>query len=192
MHHRVCQQHNDTMLKAHAQHVCHVLSCQTPLIDGKHISETDVFSFSLQINKGSCGCRNASQYLFNINWCLRHLTYPLFRQFYWTNLCILLHLNGISVYQQIYFRCLNNDSNERFFDLGLLQLVLGACVAALKIAQQRLYLLGFEDQWAHFGPSRIYEPRREKTCFDICEQQRRRSACASAQSDQYFCCSLPK
>ena len=36
-----------------------------------------------------------------------------------------------------------------------------------------------------------YEPRHEKTCFALCEQQRRRSACASAQSDQHLCCSLP-
>ena len=32
------------------------------------------------------------------------------------------------------------------------------------------------------------EPRHEKTpVFAICEQQRRRSACASAQSDQRLC-----
>ena len=31
-----------------------------------------------------------------------------------------------------------------------------------------------------------------KPTFAICEQQRRRSACASAQSDQLFCCSLPR
>ena len=37
----------------------------------------------------------------------------------------------------------------------------------------------------------LIEPRHEKTCFCICEQQRRRSACASAQSDQRLCCSLP-
>ena len=30
-----------------------------------------------------------------------------------------------------------------------------------------------------------YEPRHEKTCFAICEQQRRRSACASSQSNQH-------
>ena len=30
-----------------------------------------------------------------------------------------------------------------------------------------------------------------KPVFAICEQQRRRSACASAQSDQHLCCSLP-
>ena len=30
-----------------------------------------------------------------------------------------------------------------------------------------------------------------KTVYAICEQQRRRSACASAQSDQRLCCSLP-
>ena len=29
-----------------------------------------------------------------------------------------------------------------------------------------------------------------KTCFAICEQQRCRSACTSAQSDQLLCCSL--
>ena len=31
-----------------------------------------------------------------------------------------------------------------------------------------------------------------KPVFAICEQQRRRSACASAQSDQHLCCSLPR
>ena len=36
-----------------------------------------------------------------------------------------------------------------------------------------------------------YEPRHEKPCFALCEQQRRRSACASAQPDQRLCCSLP-
>ena len=30
-----------------------------------------------------------------------------------------------------------------------------------------------------------------KPIFTICEQQRHRSACASAQSDQRLCCSLP-
>ena len=30
-----------------------------------------------------------------------------------------------------------------------------------------------------------------KLVYDIREQQRRRSACASAQSDQRLCCSLP-
>ena len=47
------------------------------------------------------------------------------------------------------------------------------------------------------------EPGHEKTCFShmsqvmrkpvlaICKQQRCRSACASAQYDQHFCCSLP-
>ena len=36
----------------------------------------------------------------------------------------------------------------------------------------------------------IFEPRHEKICFAICEQQRRRSACASTQSDQRLCYSL--
>ena len=36
------------------------------------------------------------------------------------------------------------------------------------------------------------EPRHEKTCFAIWEQQMRRSACASAQSDQRLCYSLPR
>ena len=31
----------------------------------------------------------------------------------------------------------------------------------------------------------------KKPVYTICEQQRRRSACASAQSDQRLCCSLP-
>ena len=30
-----------------------------------------------------------------------------------------------------------------------------------------------------------------KPVYAICEQQRRRSACASAQSDQHLCCLLP-
>ena len=34
------------------------------------------------------------------------------------------------------------------------------------------------------------EPPHEKTCSAICEQQKRRSACASAQSDQHLCCLL--
>ena len=32
----------------------------------------------------------------------------------------------------------------------------------------------------------------ENVSYAICEQQRRRSACASAQSDQQLCCSLPR
>ena len=32
----------------------------------------------------------------------------------------------------------------------------------------------------------------EKVSYAICEQQRRRLACASAQSDQRLCCSLPR
>ena len=31
-----------------------------------------------------------------------------------------------------------------------------------------------------------------KPVYAICEQQRHRSACASAQSDQSLCCSLPR
>ena len=31
-----------------------------------------------------------------------------------------------------------------------------------------------------------------KPAYDICKQQRPRSACASAQSDQHLCCSLPR
>ena len=31
-----------------------------------------------------------------------------------------------------------------------------------------------------------------KPVYAICEQQMRRSACASAQSDQRLCCSLPR
>ena len=32
----------------------------------------------------------------------------------------------------------------------------------------------------------------QKSFYAICEQQRRRSACASAQSDQHLCCLLPR
>ena len=32
-----------------------------------------------------------------------------------------------------------------------------------------------------------YGPRREKRVFGVCEQQRRRPACASPQSDQRLC-----
>ena len=35
-------------------------------------------------------------------------------------------------------------------------------------------------------------PVMRKPVFAICEQQRRRSACASVQSDQRLCCSLPR
>ena len=38
--------------------------------------------------------------------------------------------------------------------------------------------------------SSLYEPCLEKTCFVLCKQQRRRSAYASAQSDQHLCYSL--
>ena len=38
--------------------------------------------------------------------------------------------------------------------------------------------------------SRTREPGHENMCHVICEQQRRRSACTSAQSDQRLCCSL--
>ena len=33
---------------------------------------------------------------------------------------------------------------------------------------------------------------KRKPVIALCEQQRRRSACASAQSDQHLCCSLPR
>ena len=37
----------------------------------------------------------------------------------------------------------------------------------------------------------VYGPHREKTClWGVCEQQRRRPACASVQSDQCLCYSL--
>ena len=35
-----------------------------------------------------------------------------------------------------------------------------------------------------------YKPRHDKTCFAICKKERRKSACASAQSDQRLYCSL--
>ena len=38
--------------------------------------------------------------------------------------------------------------------------------------------------------STAVEPGHTKKSYAICEQQRRRSACASAQSDQHLCCLL--
>ena len=38
----------------------------------------------------------------------------------------------------------------------------------------------------------IWATSWENLLCAICEQQRRRSACASAQSDQHLCCSLPR
>ena len=40
--------------------------------------------------------------------------------------------------------------------------------------------------------STTYLPHTHHILFIICEQQRRRSACASAQSDQRLYCSLPR
>ena len=45
-------------------------------------------------------------------------------------------------------------------------------------------LTGFLISWLRWAGS------WEKPVYSICEQQRRRSACASAQSDQRLCCSL--
>ena len=62
---------------------------------------------------------------------------------------------------------------------------------ALKIFNdQIIQIRSFQSCWNVSKASRIIERRHEKTCFGICEHQRRRSACASAQSDQRLCCSL--
>ena len=48
---------------------------------------------------------------------------------------------------------------------------------------------------AHFLCSIVSEDLSyvmRKTVFALCEQQRRSSACASAQSDQHLCCSLSR
>ena len=37
-----------------------------------------------------------------------------------------------------------------------------------------------------------YEPRHEKTCLCNMRTTKARAACASAQSDQRLCCSLPR
>ena len=51
--------------------------------------------------------------------------------------------------------------------------------------------------WIRFGKSKLsffFKPYMshimKKPAFAICEQQRRRSACTSAQSDQHLCCSI--
>ena len=46
-----------------------------------------------------------------------------------------------------------------------------------------------EETWRWDEPEMSHVMR--KSVFAICEQQRRRSACAFAQSDQHLCCSLP-
>ena len=87
-----------------------------------------------------------------------------------------------------------------FVSKGLSAPVLGLyrCIKALK------YIPGPGVRWAFTGPlfrwfivciqlyccPITYEPGHEKMCLMSCEQQRRRSACASAQSDQRICCSL--
>ena len=38
----------------------------------------------------------------------------------------------------------------------------------------------------------IIEPHHDKTCYIIMRTKRRRSTCASVQSDQRLCCPLPK
>ena len=57
---------------------------------------------------------------------------------------------------------------------------------------QRFYCLNTPMLQKLSGAQRRCEPHHEKICYAICEQQRRRSACASAQSDQRLCCSLPR
>ena len=64
----------------------------------------------------------------------------------------------------------------------------GSWVGLVKVALQMFQISPFlwrnrESIWA--GPW-------ENVAYVICEQQRRRSACASAQSDQCLCCSLPR
>ena len=52
---------------------------------------------------------------------------------------------------------------------------------------------GFVVLWfnlRHWYSCLTFEPRHEKTCFAICEQQRCRSACISTQSDQHLYYSL--
>ena len=52
--------------------------------------------------------------------------------------------------------------------------------------------LGFDNQFTRSGFSYIWARPGENVSYAICEQPRCRSACASAQSDQHLCCSLPR
>ena len=61
------------------------------------------------------------------------------------------------------------------------------CPRWCEIAGCTYHFVGF----MHSG-SYNNEPGHEKMSYAICEQQRRRSACASAQSDQRLCCSLAR
>ena len=66
--------------------------------------------------------------------------------------------------------------------------------------QYRQFIIKFQSTLLHLLDALLhskttlfkFEPRHEKTCYAIGEQQRRRSACPSAQSDQRLCCLLPK
>ena len=54
------------------------------------------------------------------------------------------------------------------------------------------HFVDFVMRWLkHYQLSLSMRHVMRKPVYAICEQQRRRSACASAQSDQRLCCSLP-
>ena len=64
----------------------------------------------------------------------------------------------------------------------------------LNIAQTGSFDLQTKEGLSHWITNfqKLIEPSHEKTCLCICKQQRCRSACTSAQSDQHLYCSLPR
>ena len=60
----------------------------------------------------------------------------------------------------------------------------------LFILLYNIYVLISSKKVTSLKANTIWARSCENVSYAICEQQRRRSACASAQSDQHLCCSL--
>ena len=59
-------------------------------------------------------------------------------------------------------------------------------------AHLRMIYGGRKEPLSHDMAQKYMSHVMRKPVYAICEQQRRRSACASPQSDQHPCCSLPR
>ena len=66
------------------------------------------------------------------------------------------------------------------------------CMVILHYSNVRIFTAFFFQMSHFFRFLWICGGPWENVFYVICEQQRRRSACASAQSDQHLCCSLPR
>ena len=63
------------------QHTNRMLVCETPLIDGKYISQIGIFSFPLSINMGLCGNMTCVTISLQSQSRLRNVSFSLFRQY---------------------------------------------------------------------------------------------------------------